>query len=300
MTALRQRMIEDMQLRNLAAGTQRNYIAHVAGYARFFGKSPDQLDLQHVRQYLIHLLHERKLSPESVNQQCSALQFFYQVTLQRDWSSLEFPRAKRPNKLPVVLSQEEIQVFFEHIPGLKYRAALLTCYAAGLRVSEAVALKVSDIDSQRMLIRVEKGKGGKDRYTLLSPRLLAVLRLYWRLARPRKATANAKEPDAFLFPGCRRGLHMSAGSLQDACRDARLASGLRKRITVHTLRHCFATHLLENGTDIRVIQALLGHSRLDTTAHYTAVSPRIISNTASPLDSLGFTPKRLNKPRKKR
>jgi integrase/recombinase XerD len=287
MTALRQRMIEDLQLRNLAPATLRNYVAHVANFARYFGKSPDTLDREQIRQYLLYLLHDRKLSPESVNQHCSALQFLYLTTLQRDWSRDDFPRAKRPHKLPVVLSQEELTIFFEHIPSLKYRAALMACYAAGLRVSEAVALNTSDIDSQRMLIRVVEGKGGKDRYTLLSPRLLGILRLYWRLARPHTATTNSS-PDPYLFPGVRRGTHMSAGSLQDACRDARLSSGLRKKVTVHTLRHSFATHLLENGTDLRIIQVLLGHTRIDTTAHYTAVTPQLVGRTLSPLDTLGL------------
>lgn len=276
MTPLRQRMTEDMQLRNLAPATQRNYIAHVAAYARFFEKSPDQLDLEAVREYLLYLLNERKLSPEGVNQQASALKFLYLTTLEMPWSKVDFPRAKRPRKLPVVPSPEELAQFFDHVPGLKYRAALMICYGAGPRVSEAVAVRVSDIDSQRGLLRVEQGKGRKDRYTMLSPRLLEVLRVYWRAARPAD----------YLFPSWRPGRHLNASSLQQACRDAWLRSGLRKRITVHTLRHSFATHLLENGTDVRVIQVLLGHSRIDTTARYTAVTPQLVGVTRSPLDRL--------------
>ncbi len=276
MTKLRQRMIEDMQLRQLSPRTQKNYILHAASFARFFNRSPEQLDLEAVREYLLYLLNERKLSAESVNQQVSALKFLYLTTLEMPWSDVDFPRAKRAHKLPVVLSHEEVLLFFDHVPSLKYRAALMVCYGAGLRVSEVVALKVSAIDSQRMLIRVEQGKGGKDRYAMLSPRLLEVLRRYWKATRPAD----------YLFPSWRKGGHLGVTSLQMACREAALRSGLRKRVTVHTLRHSFATHLLENGTDIRVIQVLLGHSQIDTTARYTAVTPQIVGATASPLDRL--------------
>lgn len=276
MTPLRRRMIEDMQLRNLAAVTQRNYIAHVAAFARFFGQSPEILDQDAVREYLLYLLNERKMSPDAVNQQVSALKFLYLTTLKMPWAAEDFPRVRRPHRLPVVLSHEEVVVFFDYVPSLKYRAALMLCYGAGLRVSEAVAVKVSDVDSQRMLLRVEQGKGRKDRYTMLSPRLLEVLRVYWRAARPKD----------YLFPSWRTGRHLSATALQQACRDAWRRSGLRKRVTVHTLRHSFATHLLENGTDVRIIQALLGHSRIDTTAHYTAVTPQTVAAALSPLDRL--------------
>ncbi len=231
MTPLRQRMIQDMQLRNLAPATQRNYIAHVADYARFFGRSPAELDQEAVREYLLYLLQERKLSPEGVNQHVSALKFLYLTTLEMPWNDVDFPRAKRPHRLPVVLSLEEVVQFFDHAPSLRYRAALMLCYGAGLRISEAVALKVSDIDSQRMLIRIELGKGRKDRYTLLSPRLLQVLRTYWRAARP---------PNDYLFPSWRTGRHLNAASLRTACREAWLRSGLRKKVSPHTLRHASA------------------------------------------------------------
>ncbi len=280
MTPLRQRMIEDMQLRNLAPVTQRNYIAHAAAFAQFYGKSPEVLDPEAVREYLLYLLNERKLSPDGVNQQVSALKFLYLTTLEMPWTDEDFPRAKRPYKLPVVLSHEEVVLFFDHVPSLRYRAALMICYGAGLRVSEAVAVKISDIDSKRMLLRVEQGKGRKDRYAMLSPRLLEVLRIYWRAARPQ----------VYLFPSWRTGKHLNASSLQQACRDAWQRSGLRKRVTVHTLRHSFATHLLENGTDVRVIQVLLGHSLIDTTARYAAVTPQLIGATISPLDRLDKQP----------
>lgn len=276
MTPLRQRFLQDMQLRGLAPRTQKNYIAHVANFAKFFRRSPEQLDQEAVREYLIYLLEERKLSAEGVNQIVSALKLLYLTTLEMPWSDADFPRAKRPYKLPVVLSQEEVALFFEHIPSLRYRAALMLCYGAGLRVSEAAALKVADIDSQRMLLRVRQGKGQKDRYAMLSPRLLQALRTYWRAARPRE----------YLFPGWRTGRHVSTGSLQQACRDAALRSGLRKRITAHSLRHAFATHLLENGTDVRIIQALLGHTQIDTTARYTAVTPSAVRAVISPLDRM--------------
>jgi integrase/recombinase XerD len=282
MTKLRQRMIEDMQLRNLAAATQRNYILHVARFARFYNLSPEHLDLEDIRQFHLHLLNDAHLSPEAVNQSVSALKFLYIKVLEMPWSEDHFPRAKRPHKLPVVLSPEEVSAFFDHVPSLRYRAALMTCYGAGLRVSEAVALKVGDIDSQRMLLRIEQGKGRKDRYAMLSERLLKVLRIWWRAARP----------EGYLFPGWRTGKHMSSESLQTACREAARRAGIAKRVTVHTLRHSFATHMLENGTDVRIIQALLGHSCIETTAHYTAVSNRLISHTLSPLDKLDAKPAR--------
>jgi site-specific recombinase XerD len=279
-------MSEDMQLRHFAVKTQKNYIAHVAAFARFFNKSPEVLDQEAIREYLLYLINERKVSPENVNQQSAALKFLYLTTLEMPWSDVDFPRAKRAHKLPVVLSHEELLQFFDHIPSLKYRAALMICYGAGLRVSEVIALKVSDIDSQRMLLRVEQGKGAKDRYAMLSPRLLEVLRRYWKAARP----------TGYLFPSWRKDGHLSAATLQLACREAVLRAGLRKRVTVHTLRHSFATHLLESGTDIRVIQVLLGHSRIDTTSRYTMVSPQLVARTVSPLDALEKPPTREKHP----
>jgi site-specific recombinase XerD len=282
MTPLRQRFIEDMQLRGLAPTTQRSYLHYVADYAKFYNTSPDKLDLEAVRQYELHMLHERKMSPESINSFVSAVQFLYQVTLEMPWGKECFPRVRRENKLPVVLSPEEVGRFFDNVPSLKYRAALMVAYGAGLRISETVRLRLADIDSRRMLIRVREGKGRKDRYAMLSPRLLAVLRSYWRATRPKD----------YLFPSWREGLHMSQGALAGACRDAAKQSGIQKRITTHTLRHSFATHLLENGTDTRVIQALLGHSRIDTTARYTHVAAHVVAGTPSPLDRLTQVPQK--------
>jgi integrase/recombinase XerD len=288
MTLLRQRMIEDMQLRNLATSTQKHYIACVAGFARHFGTSPENLDIEAVRQFQLYLLNQRKLTPEAVNLYVSAIKFLYLTTLKMPWTKEYFPRARRPRRLPVVLSLQEVQAFFDHIPNLQYRAALMLCYGAGLRISEAVALKVSDIDSQRGLIRIEQGKGQKDRYAMLSPRLLQVLRRYWYVLRP---------PD-YLFPSWRKAQHLSTTALQLACHAAAARAGIAKRVTVHTLRHSFATHLLENGTDIRVIQVLLGHSRIDTTARYAAVSPQVVAATVSPLDKLDLPAKPSATPRR--
>ena len=282
MTPLRQRFIEDMQLRNLAEGTQKHYISHVAAFARYFGKSPELLDIEAVRQYQLYLLKDRKLSAEAVNQYISSVKFLYLISLEMPWTDEYFPRVRRPSQLPVVLSPEEIMYFFDNIPSLKYRAALMTCYGAGLRVSEAVSLRIRDIDSQRMLLRVEQGKGAKDRYAMLSPRLLQVLRRYFTAAFRR----GSYTPDSYLFPSWRAQRHLCAGSLQLACREAALRAGILKRVTVHTLRHSFATHLLENGTDTRVIQVLLGHSRIDTTARYVRVGPQVVAATVSPLDNI--------------
>jgi site-specific recombinase XerD len=209
------------------------------------------------------------------------------------WERHDFPRARLDEKLPVVLAPDEIQRFLDHIAGVKHRAVLLTCYGAGLRISEAVSLKISDIDSSRKLIHVEHGKGGKDRYAMLSPCLLEVLRAYFRILRP---------SPPWLFPSWRPHLHLTAGAVPTACRDAWQRSGLAKRVTAHSLRHAFATHLLESGVDTRVIQALLGHTRIDTTARYTAVSPATIGKTASPLDLLlqpGSNPSTQRKPTKR-
>ncbi len=277
MTPLRQRMIEDMCLRNFAGTTQRSYVHYVAEFAKYFNRSPQELDLEAVRQYQLYLTQERKLSPQSVNTFVSAVQFLYLVTLEMPWDKHDFPRARLDQKLPVVLAPDEVQRFLEHVCGVKNRAVLLTCYGSGLRISEAVALKPSDIDGKRKLIRVAHGKGGKDRYTILSPCLLEVLRAYYRILRP---------SGEWLFPSWRTHLHLSAGAVQSACREAWQHSGLTKRVTPHTLRHSFATHLLERGVDSRVIQALLGHSSIETTARYTAVSPATVSTTASPLDQL--------------
>jgi len=284
MTMLRQRMTEEMQLRNLALTTQRSYLHYVREFARYFNLSPEHLDLEAVRQYQLHLLQERKLSPESVNTFVSAIQFLYLETLEMPWKKEDFPRTRKERKLPVVLSPDQVRRLFDFIPGVKNRAALMLCFGAGLRVSEAVAFKTANIDSARMLLRVEHGKGAKDRYSMLSPGLLEVLRVYYRVVRP---------AGPWLFPSWRPERHISPGVLQNACREAWQLAGLPKRVTPHTLRHSFATCLLDSGVDTRVIQVLLGHNNIETTARYTAVSPAKIAATASPAEQLlaGHFPK---------
>jgi integrase/recombinase XerD len=299
MTPLRQRMIEDMQLRNLAAETQRAYLHYITGLARFYQTSPQELSLEELREYQLYMINDRQYSPESVNHFVVAAKFLYNVTLETPWPEGALPRARVPHTLPVVLSATEVYEFFQHVCTIRYRAALMTAYGAGLRVSEVVSLRVSDIDSKRMLIRVQQGKGKKDRYAMLSPRLLEVLRCWWRSRYPAGQRQNTS-PEDWLFPGFRQGHHMNTDSLRTACREAARTAGLSKRVTVHTLRHSFATHMLENGTDIRLIQALLGHTRIDTTARYAAVSPNAIARTLSPLDRLGKPPQTQTKSRTRR
>jgi len=275
MSPLRRRMIEDMTVRNLSPATQRSYVHAVARFGRFFGRSPDRLSLEDVRAFQVHLVAGGTSWP-ALNQTVCALRFLYGVTLERAELPERIPYARTPRKLPVVLSADEVVRFLEAVPSLKARAALTTACAAGLRASEAASIKVADIDSARMVIRVEQGKGGRDRYVMLSPQLLGILRSYWRLARPAH----------WLFPGRDPEHPINPTVLHAACRSACAASGLGKRVTVHTLRHSFATHLLEAGTDIRIIQALLGHSSLNTTARYTQVATSTIRGTPSPLDRL--------------
>jgi integrase/recombinase XerD len=272
MTPLRQRMIEDLRVRNFSPTTQRAYIYAVARFAQHFGKSPELLGPEDIRVYQLHLL-SKQLAWSTFNVSVCALRFLYRVTLGKDWAVRHIPY---PRQLPVILSLAELQQFFEAIPNLKHRAALMTAYAAGLRVSEVVALKITDIDSQRMVIRVEQGKGHKDRYVMLSPRLLTLLRTYWKTVRPKE----------WLFPGAEHNLHLSVRTLQVVCHNAWQNSGLTKPVTMHSLRHCFATHLLEQGTDLRTIQLLMGHRSLATTGRYLSIATSSICSTASPLDLL--------------
>lgn len=275
MSPLRRRMIEDMTIRNLSPATQRSYLHAVSKFSRHFGRSPDHLGLEEVHAFQVHLVSNGIAWP-SLNQIVCALRFFYGVTLGQATIPERIAYAREPQKLPVVLSADEVARFLEAIPSLKSRIALTTVYAAGLRVSEAVMLKIADIDSGRMVIRVEHGKGGKDRYVMLSPQLLRILRGYWRRTRPQR----------WLFPGRAEDRPLEPTTLHAACRSARAAAGLAKEVTPHTLRHSFATHLLENGADIRIIQVLLGHANLQSTAHYARVATKTISQTPSPLDRL--------------
>jgi integrase/recombinase XerD len=276
MTPLRERMLHDMQIRNLALNTQKSYLQQVSSFARYFRRSPELLGPEEIRAWIIHLTNERKLAPSSVQLAVGALRFLYRITLRREWSDEDFPLPKRPVKLPVILSFEEVTRFFESIPSLKQRTILMTAYAGGLRVSEVVHLKVTDIDSQRMMIRIRQGKGNKDRYVMLSPRLLETLRAYWHEAHPRD----------WLFPGQIPGRPITRHAVGDACLLARERSGITKPVTPHSLRHAFATHLLETGTDVRRIQLLMGHRSLATTSRYLKVATSTVCATTSPFDLL--------------
>ena len=274
-TPLRRRMIEDMTVRHLASETQRNYIRAVKTLASFLGRSPDTATAEDLRLFQLHL-NETHVRPPTINNTVTALRFFFGVTLDRAEATRHLTFVHEPRKLPVVLSPEEVARLLEAAPGVKYKAALGVAYGAGLRVSEVVSLKVSDIDSARMMLRVEHGKGGKDRHAMLSPRLLELLRDWWRIARPQ----------VWLFPGRDPIDPMSTRQLNRACHAAAHMAEITKRITPHTLRHSFATHLLEQNIDIRVIQVLLGHAKLDTTALYTRVAANTIRDVMSPLDRL--------------
>jgi site-specific recombinase XerD len=270
-------MIEDMTIRNLSPATQQSYLYAVAKFSRHFSVPPAQLGTEQVRAYQLHLIAQKR-SWSHINQVACALRFFYGVTLGQREAVARIVSGKGPEKLPPVLNPEEIIRFLEAVAGLRNRVALTTAYAAGLRVGEVARLKVSAIDSTRMLIHVEHGKGGRDRYAMLSPRLLGVLRAYWRRARP----------GLWLFPGQEPGTPVSISALQTACRAARRQARISKPVTAHTLRHSFATHLLESGTDIRIIQVLLGHVELASTARYAQVATNLIAGTPSPFDRLSL------------
>jgi integrase/recombinase XerD len=276
MTPLRQRMIEDMRLRNLSARTQETYVEQTAKFAKYFNKSPELLGLEHIRAYQVYLVEEKKVSWSTFNLAVCSIRFLYRVTLGKDWVIKHIPFQRKEKKLPVVLSLQEVAQFFDSITSLKHKVILMTAYSAGLRTSEVAALKVGDIDSKRMLIHVRKGKGHKDRYVMLSDNLLILLREYWKKVRPYD----------WLFPGSSLDQPISIDSVQRVCKKAAIASGLKKNVTLRALRHSFATHLLESGTDIRTIQRLLGHNSLSTTAIYTHVSAKTIRSTRSPLDLL--------------
>jgi integrase/recombinase XerD len=274
---LRQRMIEDMTIRNLAPKTQHGYIRTIKQFAAFLGRSPDTASFEDVRRFQLHLA-ARGVGPGALNQAVSALRFLFRITLGRRDIVEHTPFVHKPHKLPVVLSPEEVARLLDAAPSLKYRAALSVAYGAGLRAGEVVSLKVSDIDSARMLIRVEQGKGRKDRYVMLSPHLLALLRAWWRVARPQ----------GWLFPGQNRVNPLTTRQLNRACHTAAERARLDKPVSLHTLRHSFATHLLEQNIDIRVIQVLLGHAKLETTALYTRVATKTIRAVMSPLEQLAL------------
>jgi len=281
MTQLRQRMLEELQRRNYSADTARLYIRHVAKFAQHFHRSPDQLGAEHIRQYQLFLIQEKKLAWSSYNQIIAALRFFYTKTLKRAFLLQDIPFPRMGQKLPLILSQEEVARILTAPPHLKSRALLTTIYAAGLRRSEVARLQVHDIDSARMTITVHQGKGQRDRVVMLSPVLLDTLRQYWRHTKPKK----------WLFPGVTPDQPISGNDVCVVFHNAVRRAGITKQVCPHSLRHSFATHLLESGTDLRTIQILLGHRSLKTTSRYLHVSQQQVRATVSPLDSLDLTRK---------
>ncbi len=275
---LRRRMIEDMTMRKFAPRTQEGYIRAVKGFSVFLGASPDRARFEDLRRYQLHLVASGTGTP-SINHAVTALRFLFTVTLRKPQVVARLPFIREPRKLPIVLSPEEVARLLDAAPSLKYKAALSVAYGAGLRASEIISLKVEDIDSARMVIRVEQGKGRKDRYVMLAPHLLDLLRAWWKAARPQ----------GWLFPGQNPVNPLTTRQLNRACHAAAMMAEIDKPVSLHTLRHSFATHLLEQKTDIRVIQVLLGHKKLDTTALYTRVALKALGEITSPLEHLVTT-----------
>src|SRR6516165_5473548 len=280
-SALRARMIEDMRVRGFSEKTRNDYIRNVRAFAAFVGRSPDTATAQDLRRFQHHQA-QTGVRPPSINSAVAALRFFFTVTLDQPDLARRLTVVREPRRLPAVLSVEEVTLLLQAAPGPKYQAAFATAYGAGLRVSEVVALKAGDVDSERMLLRVEQGKGRKDRHAILSPQLLELLRAWWREGRQ----LGVLLPRGWLFPGRNPVEPLSTRQINRAVHAAAEASGIKKRVSPHTLRHSFATHLLEQDTDIRVIQVLLGHAKLDTTALYTRVANATIRTVTSPLDRL--------------
>jgi integrase/recombinase XerD len=284
-TQLRKMMLEELERRNYSESTKRAYIATIQDLARYFKRPPDQLEPAHIREYQAYLFRNRKLSPNTVNQRTGALRFFFITVLRKPWSIADTPYPKRNFRLPKVLSQQQVTTLIESATTPFYRMILMTLYATGFRRAELARLKVSDIDSEQMVIHVRGGKGQKDREVMLSPKLLEELRLYWRSLR--------RKPKTWLFPGNR--WHTAEHPIDTkvvwhACREAAIRAGLGTDVHPHTLRHCFATHLLEAGADLRTIQLLLGHRDLEETTIYLHLSNLRLSKTASPLDGLSLKP----------
>jgi site-specific recombinase XerD len=283
---LRQRMIEDMTVRNFVEKTRNDYIRQVKTFTAFLGRSPDQAIPEDLRRFQLHQT-QTGVRPPSINGSVAALRFFFTVTLDRPEMVRHLTSVREPRKIPAVLSPEEVARLLEAAPGPKYKAALSAAYAAGLRVSEVVSLKVSDIDSERMLLRIEQGKGRKDRFAMLSPQLLELLRDWYRIARPA----------VWLFPGRDPMLPLTTRQLARVVHATAIMAKIKKRCTPHTLRHCFATHLLEQKVDVRIVQVLLGHAKLETTMLYTQVATTVIREVMSPLDRLTpLTSKRSDPP----
>ena len=277
MTALRRRLLEDMQVRQLSPHTQRAYVNNIAQFARHFGQSPAARGPEEIRAYQVYLTTDRKLAPSSIGLAVSALRFLYGVTLNKPWRiDAVIPAPKKPQTLPVVFSPEEVVQFLDSVTHRMHRTILTTCYAAGLRISEAIRLTAPAIDSQRMVLRIRLGKGQRDRYVMLSPKLLAILRAWWKQTRPTH----------WLFPGARPDRPIGRAAVERQCHRARRRGGLSTPVTPHSMRHAFAVHLREAGTDGRTIQLLLGHRSLATTARYLRIATTTVCATASPLDLL--------------
>jgi site-specific recombinase XerD len=274
-TILRQRMIEDMSLRNFSEKARKDYVRHVKTFAAFLGRSPDSATPDDLRRFQLHQ-SKNGVQPPTMYSSVAALRFFFNVTVDRPELARYLSMTPQPRRLPVVLSEEEVARLLDAAPGIKYKAALSVAYGAGLRVSEVRSLKVCDVDSKRMILRIEQGKGGRDRHAMLSPRLLELLREWWLIARPQ----------GWLFPGRNPVNPITARQLDRVIHLAAEAAEIDKRVSMHTLRHSFATHLLEQNIDIRVIQVLLGHAELKTTALYTQVATNTIRSVMSPLDRL--------------
>ena len=278
---LRQRMIEDMRMRKFSPKTQNAYIRAVRRFAAFLGRAPDSASDEDLRRYQLHLVIQG-ISPISLNATITGLKFFFEFTVGDPERMAKMTPVQVPHKLPVILSREEVVRLIESAGSLKYQAALSVAYGAGLRASEVVALKLGDVDSQRMVLRVEQGKGHKDRYAMLPPVLLERLRAWWRVARGQGKMLDG----GWLFPGLNPIESLSTRQLNRAVHAAAKAAGIDKRVSMHTLRHCFATHLLEQKVDIRVIQVLLGHKKLETTALYAQVATEILREVVSPLETM--------------
>jgi integrase/recombinase XerD len=275
---LRRRMIEDMTIRKFAPRTQEGYIRAVKNFSAFLGASPEMASFEDLRRYQLHLVSSGTGVP-TINHSLTALRFLFLVTLRKPDVVIHLPFVREARRLPVVLSPEQVARLLEAAPGLKYKTALSVAYGAGLRASEVISLKITDIDSARMVIRVEQGKGRKDRYVMLSEHLLALLRAWWKVARPQ----------GWLFPGQNPVNPLTTRQLNRACHAAAQVAEIDKPVSLHTLRHSFATHLLEQKVDIRVIQVLLGHKKLDTTALYTRVAIKALGEVTSPLEHLAAT-----------